>query len=45
MPQMEAMDWEAHGRIARYGGFIATVQQFIKGCRAAAEANEPLTFE
>jgi len=26
------------------GGYVAVVKQFIAGCRAAAEAGEPLVF-
>jgi len=44
LPRMEALRWEAHGHIARDGGFIAVARKFIAGCRAAAAANEPLRF-
>lgn len=32
------------GHIARHGSYRGALEQFIKGCRAAAEANEPLCF-
>ena len=44
LPLVEALGWEAGGHIARGGGFVAVLQRFIAGCRAAAEANEPLIF-
>lgn len=44
MPKMETLGWTSHGHIARDGGFLEVVRKFIAGCRAAAEANEPLEF-
>jgi hypothetical protein len=44
LPRMEQMGWQDGGHIARAGGYVATVRQFIAGCRAAAAANEPLDF-
>lgn len=44
IPQMEKLQWEAHGHIAKAGGFMSAVRKFIAGCRAAAAAGEPLCF-
>lgn len=44
MPQFEAMRWESSGHLARDGGYVSVIRQFIAGCRDAAEAGEPLTF-
>jgi hypothetical protein len=48
LPRMEEMEmsskWLATGHIAMDGGYVAVVKQFIAGCRAAAEAGEPLVF-
>lgn len=43
LPVIDTMghDW---GHIGRAGGFGAVTRQFIKGCREAAAANEPLEF-
>jgi hypothetical protein len=35
---------EEWGHIARNGGVVEVTKQFIKGCRAAAAASEPLKF-
>jgi hypothetical protein len=43
-PLLDKMTWEAHGHIARDGGFRAVLQRFIDGCRAAHAADEPLLF-
>ncbi|GIW59486.1 MAG: hypothetical protein KatS3mg087_0552 [Patescibacteria group bacterium] len=32
------------GHIEREGGYAAVCQKFVDGCRAAAEAKEPLIF-
>lgn len=44
LPRVKALNWEAYGHIAAYGGYAETLQLFIDGCRSAASANEPLRF-
>lgn len=43
LPQMAELG-EGGGHIAGNGGYAAVTQRFIDGCRAAAMADEPLTF-
>jgi hypothetical protein len=35
---------ESYGHILRDGGYVEVTKRFINGCRAAAEAGEPLVF-
>jgi len=44
LPEMEKIQWIASGHLEREGGYISVINQFIEGCRQAAENNEPLLF-
>lgn len=44
LPKMKKLPQESWGHIARDGGYIMVVEQFIRGCREAAAKNEPLEF-
>lgn len=44
LPELEKFPAETHGHLAIHGGYADNVRQFIAGCKAAAEANEPLDF-
>jgi hypothetical protein len=44
LPKAVAMGWKASGYIEACGGYEAVLLAFIKGCRAAHAANEPLEF-
>lgn len=44
LPKVEALNSVASGHLARNGGYVSVLQQFIKGCREAADAGEPLEF-
>lgn len=45
LPEIErAAPAEESGHIAREGGYVEVTRKFIAGCRAAAEAGEPLGF-
>lgn len=37
-------EWEAVGRIAANGGYLACLDAFVAGCRAAMRAQKPLRF-
>lgn len=44
LPAIEGLGWDSHGHIAARGGLVEVTKKFIAGCRAAAEAGEPLDF-
>ena len=46
IPQMKELEktTEAVGHTLRDGGYVAVAKSFIKGCRIAHQANEPLRF-
>ena len=44
LPKVEALNRQAKGHIAFYGGYVTVLKKFIAGCRAAANAKEPLKF-
>ena len=44
VPAMRELNWEAHGHLERNGGYAATLEQFIAGCRAAHKARQSLKF-
>lgn len=45
LPTMVKMDSIGLGHIARNGGYVATVNRLIIGCKAAAAMGEPLHFK
>lgn len=44
MPKIETIDNGGAGHIAARGGYGGVTRKFIDGCRAAADAGEPLEF-
>lgn len=44
IPKMKELQWVAGGHIERAGGFVAVMENFIAGCRLAAESRQSLKF-